>query len=481
MNPSLGRNRGGLRKGPLFVASLLIASLCLTAPAWASSPAVFVRVHQSSGLVSPYFQLQATPGRTVTAGSLQVVNPGSQAVTVQLSPVNALTTNTLGSAYALPGTAISGPTTWLRLSRPSMRIAPRSSQSVTVSLDVPASATPGDYLSGVSVLALGQADTANVTHGVAIGQIDRYGIGVETSLPGPRYPAIHFTGASVTREPAGLAFLLAAGNTGNVILKNVHGWVKVTSGNRVVSAATIQPGTFVSATSISYPVLSRTEQSTPGSAYRVQAALFYQGGVARLDQMVVFSHAAAVRQQNYGGRKLPQSSPPWIWILLVLVAIALAAGIRTLLVLRRRPLSRSAGMAVLDRALSPNGDRPVSIALVSCNREAVSTVASALRTRLRKTDRICKLGSAGLLVIWPATTRRTATALEQDFYEHLARDPQLADTPIEITRATAVKPTTPRKLVQRVIATRARGQQQPLAFPGELGSVDAEPVGPSIE
>lgn len=473
MNLSLGRHRDGGQKHLLLAASLLIASLCLAAPAWASSPAVFVQVHQRSGLVSPYFRLTALPGATVSAGSLQVTNPGSHPVTVQLAPVNALTTNTLGSAYALQSTRIAGPTTWLRLSRSSITIAPRSSQSVKVSLDVPASAAPGDYLAGVSVQALGQVQTTDVNHGVAIGQIDRYAIGVEASLPGPRHPAIHFTGASVTREPAGLAFLAAASNTGNVILKDVHGWVKVTSGNRVITAATIAPGTFVSGTSISYPLLSRTEQPTPGASYHVQAALFYQGGVARLDQTVVFSHAAAVKQQSYGGRKLPQSNLPWLWILLAAGMIALLTGARVLLTRRRRPLSRSAAMAMLERVLGPDGDRPVTIALVTCSRRIAPKVAAAIRPRLRKTDRICDLGSTGLLVICPATTRRTATALEHDFYEHLARDPQLADLPIAITRATAVKPTTARKLVQRVIATRWRDERRP-----EAG---AEPVPSNVE
>jgi hypothetical protein len=454
----------------LLAALVLLAPLCLTTPAWASSPAVFVQVHQTSGLVSPYFQLKASPGKMVSAGSLQIVNPGAQPVAVQLAPVNALTTNTLGSAYQLQGTALDGPTTWLRLGRESITIAPRSSQSVTVSLDVPASATPGDYLTGVSVQALGQAQTASVSHGVAIGEIDRYAIGVEATLPGPRYPAVHFTGASVTREPAGLAFLVAASNTGNVILKNVHGWVKVTSGHRQVSAATITPGTFVSDTSISYPLLARTEEPTPGSTYRVQAELVYQGGVARLDQTVVFSHAAAVKQQNYGGRKLPQASPPWLWILITLGALALAAGVVVLVARRRRPLSRPKGMALLERLVGPDGNRPVSIALVSCSRRAQPEVAAVIRRRLRKSDRICRLGSAGLLVICPGTTRRTATALEHDFYEHLARDPRLADTPIVITRATAVKPTTARKLLQRVIATRWRDQQE-----------SAEPVAANLE
>ncbi len=460
MNLSLGRSRAGAGKRLLAIAALMLASLYAAAPASAASPSVFVRVHQASGLVSPYFQLEATPGKRVSAGSLQVVNPSSKTVTVQLAPVNALTTNTLGSAYALQGVAPHGPTTWLHLSRASITIAPRSSKSVAVSLEVPASATAGDYLAGVSVQALGQVQTASASHGVAIGEIDRYAIGVEVTLPGPRRPAIHFTGASVTREPAGLAFLLAAGNAGNVILKNVHGWVKVTRGNRPVATATIAPGTFVSGTTISYPVLSRTEQPTPGSSYRVQAVLYYQGGVARLDEVVTFSHAAALKQQNYGGRKLPQSSPPWLWIAIAAALIGVIAGLRVLILRRRRPMSRAAGVAMLTHALGPDGERPVSIALVTCDARVSPRVAATIGPRLRKTDRICELGAPGLMVICPATTRRTATALEHDFYEHLARDPQLADAPIEITRATAIKPTTAERLVQRAIATRWRNQQQ---------------------
>ena len=84
-------------------------------------------------------------------------------------------------------------------------------------------------------------------------------------------------GASVTREPAGLVFLVAADNTGNVILKNVHGWVKVTSASREVAAATITPGTFVSATSISYPVLSRTSSQPLARATASRPRLLLPG------------------------------------------------------------------------------------------------------------------------------------------------------------------------------------------------------------
>ena len=136
---------------------------------------------------------------------------------------------------------------------------------------------------------------------MAIGEIDRYAIGVELTIPGPRHPALQLTGAKATREPSGLTFLVSARNTGNVILQNVHGSVRVTTAaGRRVAAATIAPGTFVTATSIKYPLPAGHEQPIPGARYRVQATLHYPGGVARLDRTVTFSHAAAVTQQNYG-------------------------------------------------------------------------------------------------------------------------------------------------------------------------------------
>jgi hypothetical protein len=446
---------------PLTLAALLTATFPATAPAAAHGPAVIVKVHQASGLISPYFQLSASPGHDVEAGSLELVNPASTPVKARLDPVDALTTNTLGSAYAMSDTGEHGATAWLRLGARNVTVGPHQSEDVSVRVAVPASATPGDYLAGVSVQALGQTQQTNPKRGLAIGEIDRYAIGVETTLAGPRHPAVHFTGASVTREPGGLAFLLAAGNYGNVILKDVHGWARVTDGNRLVAAATVQPGTFVSGTSISYPLLAPREQPLPGTTYRVRAALYYPGGVARLDTAVQFSHAAAVTQQNYGGRKLPQSTPLWRWIALAALALALLAAARWALVRRRRPLSRAAGLRLLERSLAPDGERPLSIVLISARRTLTPLIASAIRPRLRRSDRIADLGRDGLVVICPATGRPAASALRRDLYEHLARHRDLADLPIEITISTAVKPTTPAKLLGRVKAARRRQGQAP--------------------
>lgn len=453
------RARRGL---PTLLVSLLAIFGVAAPAASAQSPTVIVKVHQRSGLVSPYFQLGASPGRTINAGSLEIVNPGSRDVTVRVDPVDAITTDTLGSAYAQTNSALTGAATWLRLGRRSVVVAPHASKAVSVSIAVPFAATAGDYLGGVAVEALGQSRTDRVSRGVAIGETDRYAIGVEIKLPGLRHPAVSFSGASVGREPAGLVFSVNAGNTGNVILKNVHGWVRITQGNRPVASARIQPGTFVSGTTISYPVPALREQPTPGTAYRIRAALYYAGGVARLDTRAVFSHAAAVKQQNYGGRKLPRSGSEWRWVLVAILLLVLVGSVRKVQQRRRRPLGRSEGMHFLDGLLGPDGDRPVSIALLKANRRHNVVIARAIRPRLRRGDRICDLGRDGLLVICRATERPTANALVREIERHLAKHSALASVPVEISLATANKATTAEKLVKRVKAAQ-RGHRQPVA------------------
>ena len=446
-NEGAPRARRGL---PTLLVSL--AAICgIAAPAAsAQSPTVIVKVHQRSGLVSPYFQLGATRGHTVNAGSLEIVNPAPRSVTVRIDPVDAITTDTLGSAYGQTNYAISGAATWLRVGRRVVVLAPHASRPVPVSVAVPATATPGDYLGGVAVEALGQSRTERVGRGVTIGETDRYAIGVEVKLPGARHPAVHFTGAAVSREPAGLVFHVDAGNTGNVILKNVHGWVRITRGNRSVAAVKIAPGTFVSGTTISYPVAALREQPTPGTSYRVRAALFYAGAVATLDTNVTFSHAAAVKQQNYGGRKLPKPTSVWRWLLFAILLLVLLASARKVQQRRRRLLDRPEGMRVLDGLLGPDGDRPVSIALITANRRHNAVTAKAIRPQLRRGDRVCDLGRDGLLVICRATERPTANALARAFERQFVKDPLLASVPIEISLATANKATTAEKLVKRV-------------------------------
>ncbi len=236
--------------------------------------------------------IQGQPGTMTAAGVLTIENLTDQSVSVQLRAVDALTTSTLGSAYQAAGSDVHGATHWLALSASTLSLAPHARSSVAVSVDVPASAAPGDYLSGISVLGTDQSARATTGGGAVVEQQYRYAVGVEIRLPGARRGHLGFSGAQVTRQPFGIAFSLSAHNDGNVILTDVTGQATVTQGGRAVASQTIAPGTFVSGTDIAMPVRAPGENPAPGTVYRVRAELHYAGGVAYLDTLVTFGHAA---------------------------------------------------------------------------------------------------------------------------------------------------------------------------------------------
>ena len=294
--------------------------------AGATGLVVGVSIHQPSGRPSTYFTLNARPGKLTHAGSLKVSNPTGRAVTVSLDPVNGLTTSTLGSTYAMANRARRGSTRWLALSVRRLVIPPHGSASVAVAVLAPRSAPPGDYLSGIAVQAKEGVQEIQPAHGLEIGQVYRYAIGVETRLPGRRRPHIRFTGAHVVRYPGTVTFLLFASNDGNVILPDVYGNVRITQGSRQVVARTIAPGTFVSHTSIQLPESAPREQPGAGTVYRVRANLVYGGGVAYLDTHVTFGRGAAAVQALYTRPRRGGTDIAWPALGGLVGGLALAAG-----------------------------------------------------------------------------------------------------------------------------------------------------------
>jgi hypothetical protein len=429
---------------------------------------VIVKVHQASGVVSPYFQLRETPGTRVRAGTLELVNLGRSPATVRLDPVDAMTTSTLGSAYRDTGSPLHGASTWLRLPIRRVTVPPHADRSVPVAVAVPANADGGDYLTGIAVEALGQDETSRLSHGLAIGETIRYAVGVEMQLTGPRRPAVALTNASVTREPSGVAFLVDAANTGNVILKGVHGHIVVRRGRRVVARTVVAPGTFVSHTAIAYPVLGGHEDPTPGTSYHVEAELDYPGGVARLSRTVVFSHAAAVVQEDFGGRKLPRPVLSVGWPVVGGAAfgvLALLAGFGGLAVRRRRlPRGREHAMPRLQQLVGAGGQLPVSVMLIVAPADIpAARLAAIARPALRRSDRAYAMRRGELLVVCPATSRPAVLALREAIEARLAARREVADRPVYVVVSTAVKPTTAAKLLDRLGVNRRRQARETVA------------------
>ena len=404
----------------------LSAGLCAIAPAAAgAAPSLIVIPNPASGSSLSYFKLSLRSGHLTPAGTIGLRNPTARPLHVVLDPVAGKTIDTLGSTYGLPGSGGRGPASWLTVARRRVTLAPGEMAVVPVSVRAPRAARPGDYLAGVAVEQLAQAQTT-ARRGVAVASVVRYAIGVETVLPGPRHPLIQFTGARLERQPAGLAFLLDARNPGNVILQNVAGSALITRGSRVVAHVPLGPGTFVTGTSIGYPILTPRERPRQGTVFRVRAYLRYAGGTATLDTLVRFGRSAALRQQLYGGPKAGASSglPGWLVALLSVLGASLCL-LGAMALVRRRRVGARSPVRTIDAALqaAQRSGEPVSLIRVSlaANGAAPRKLAPVLRSRLRHSDRLCRLDAQRFVVVASDTDLHTAEALAADLRRHLQR------------------------------------------------------------
>jgi hypothetical protein len=454
----------------VFASKIIVAVALLSSMAWVTSaaaappPPMTVELHQPSGAPLSYFNLSAHPGQRATAGSLEVRNRTGKRITVLLDPIDAQTASTLGSAYSVRGLSRHGPARWTRLAKRRVVIRPRGRTNVAVNVLPPGGAGPGDYLSGIGVQAVEKRSEAKVRSNVAISSIQRYAVGLEVNLPGPRHPLIRLTGARIKRDPAGVAFYISGRNAGNVILQNVRGWALITQGDRQVERIPIGPGTFVTGTSIAYPIPTPDERPHQGNGYRVRALMRYQGGVARLDTLVRFGHAAAVRQQAFGGPKASSEGGSFPWWLAASVGLAILNILIAIYLWRqRRRLGARSPQRTLEEALAGarNSGVPLSVIMVAVGGgDASRRVASVVRSRLRPTDRLCRLDDRGFLVVAPDTDAEAAGVLAADLQRHIDRD-QGGSNGVRTEVHAADEQATAAELLDRVIGTNG-GAQAPI-------------------
>jgi hypothetical protein len=415
----------------LALTALAISLGCglpAAAPAAAGSSISVSPEIRVSGRYEPvsFFELRARPGQLRRA-RIVVRNLRQRSLRVVAAAVDAQTADNLGFAYKPRGLKTHGPTRWVNVSPRRLSIGPRGKAAIAVTIKAPRSARAGDYLSGVSVEALGQSREQRPRRGVAISSIQRFAVGTLVRVPGARQPLIRFTGARVERQPAGVTFLLEAENAGNVVLTKVRGQAQITRGKRRVASQRIGPGTFVTGTSIGYPVPALRQQPAQGTEYRVQALMRYRGGVARLDERVTFERGQAETQEQFGGPPAEDARPEWHWaigglVLLALVGLALRLWRRR----RRHIVGESAGIAMLAReleALKSEG-RPVTVMLITdvpTDRKARRRLVAALRPRLRPSDGLFEAGDKQLMVVCRDTGGEVGTGLAADVERVLDR------------------------------------------------------------
>jgi hypothetical protein len=419
------------RSGRSLLAIVLLA-LALWCPQSASSATqaglvVIPRPKAQLGL--SYFKLAGAPGQMLNAGGIELRNLSASQLRISLAAVNGQTLSTLGSGYASPGAKPRGSTRWLHVGRRMVVLSPHRAAVVAVSVALPRTAAPGDYLSGVSIEALEQSTHSEPRKGIAIASVDRYVIGVESAVAGPRYPRLRITGVELQRQPTGLTILLLAHNFGNVILQHTFGRALVTDAHGTVAEVGLGPGTFVSGTAIAYPIATVGAHPAKGTVYRVRAYLLYPGGSTRVDSDVRAGNVAAPAQQPHevASKARPhtasRNSTTTVVLLASLAALLLLAVV--LLLVRKRRRSTRSALATVEAALahSASSGQPVSLISVAlpAGAGADGELVAAVRQRLRHADRLCRLEGGGLLVVAADTAPETAEAIAEDLRRQLER------------------------------------------------------------
>jgi len=335
IRPLAARRAIGLARLAAAVASIALAQAGAGAAQAAGPPGLVVIPHSASAPGLSYFKVQGRAGAAVQAGTIELQNPTARRLRVSVVGVDANTLSTLGSGYAPPGSHSHGSTRWLAIGAHAVSLPAHTSVTFPVTVRIAAAARPGDYLSGVSIQSLDQSTGGRARKGVSVASVSRYAIGVEVSVPGPRTPLIRFTGAQLIRQPAGLAFQLLASNLGNTILQGVSGHVVITHDGHALISRPIPAGTFVTASSIAYPVPAFHQTPAQGTTYGVSAYLLYDGGIARLNTTVTFDKHQAALQELYGRKATTKHGTAW-WQIVGVALVCLYALITTIALFRRR-------------------------------------------------------------------------------------------------------------------------------------------------
>lgn len=199
-----------------------------------------------------YFVVAASPGGEFSQ-SVALRNDSPGPLDLRLAAVDAGTAQRGGTSFGLESETPSRAGAWVVLERTALTLAAGESTLVGFKVTVPADATSGVHLAGISVLSPTKAATADGTGtqaGAAITVQSRRVIAVQVDLPGPADPELVITGVAPVARPDGLYLEVAVDNRGRGLTKG-EGDLTL-PGDNFASPLSIE--TFVPGTSIAYPV-----------------------------------------------------------------------------------------------------------------------------------------------------------------------------------------------------------------------------------
>ena len=206
-----------------------------------------------------YFVFQTRSGDTVT-GTLRFSNPTDTEITVALTAVDAITANNGGSAFATDEIELAGVGTWLAIDSPEIVLKPGEDQLVAFTATVPKKTIPGQYLAGLAATVADPAAASTPIAGkdgqagASVIMRTRYVIAVEFDIGSDWSPSLLINSVTLINQPSGPVVGIALQNDGETFL-HPSGTIELTDASGAVALTqVIEMGTFVTGTSVVYPV-----------------------------------------------------------------------------------------------------------------------------------------------------------------------------------------------------------------------------------
>ena len=315
-----------------------VALLALPLPARAADTDAVPILRTSHPFAHGYMEYQASAGQTIS-DTFTVVNGGQSAGSFNLFAADGLTSQVTGVVYAdqahpfpdgASGNGEYGAGSWITLSQPSTQLAPGQSAVITVTVKVPATAAPGDWVGSVSA--------ENPVPSRSGGQ---FGLNVTTRVT--IAVVVHVAGAvNLDAVNIGTPFITVENRTrqilnvplqymGDVLVKPYVNLRLLDTRQRVLFQINRQLDTFVPHTTLVYPVPLDNVVIDPGN-YQVVIDFGPTGAEQHFVRtLTVTPPQASVPAPSQRGHAAGLSPLLWLLGLIPLVALLLLV-----LLLRRR-------------------------------------------------------------------------------------------------------------------------------------------------
>ncbi len=263
----------------LIIFTGFLVNLSLSSAALAQGNGTFSMTPYSLETQAPLpnFVFEAEPEQAFQSAVL-IKNESDEPVYVLLYPADATTGVNGDLNFSNRSDALLGAGFWITIEQPDLTLAAGESQIVPFTVQMPATARPGNHRAGIMAESVSPpVENAVATNAgeVNVKYVFRQGLNVRITVPGPTQTEFAITGVAQTVENNDTIFDVELSNIGSEEVRIVGGLIQVsdTTGEKIGEQPIPMSGLFLAGDKVSHPV--RFTGLLPAGHYNVEVAVDY--------------------------------------------------------------------------------------------------------------------------------------------------------------------------------------------------------------